>query len=59
LHNHPRQPNGDVGIPAPSTVDVQFVRSLAEEKGLQSVRVTNGFYTFSASVAELAGFRAR
>jgi hypothetical protein len=59
LHNHPRQPNGDAGIPAPSTVDVQFVRALAKDKGLESVRVTNGFYTFSASVAQLTDFRAR
>lgn len=59
LHNHPLQATGDLGIPVPSTVDVQFVRSLAEDKGLASVRVTNGFYTFDATVNQLAQFRAR
>jgi hypothetical protein len=62
IHNHTVQKNGDLlalGVPAPSTSDVQFYRSLGKEMGLDSLRVTNGFYTFSASVNELGGFRAR
>jgi hypothetical protein len=62
IHNHTVQKNGDLlalGVPAPSTSDVQLYRSLAEEMGLESLRVTNGFYTFSASVHELGAFRAR
>jgi hypothetical protein len=59
LHNHTRQPNGALGIPVPSTSDVRFARSLAQVRGLERVRVTNGFYTFDASVDEIAEFRAR
>jgi hypothetical protein len=62
LHNHTLQENGGLlalGTPVPSTSDVQLVRSLAQEKGLESVRVTNGFYTFNATVDELSEFRAR
>jgi hypothetical protein len=62
IHNHTVQKNGDLlalGVPAPSTSDVQLYRSLAEKMGLESLRVTNGFYTFSASVHELGAFRAR
>ncbi len=62
IHNHTVQKNGDLlalGVPAPSTADVQLYRSLAERMGLESLRVTNGFYTFSASAHELGAFRAR
>ena len=62
IHNHTVQKNGDLlalGVPAPSTSDVGLYRSLAEEMGLESLRVTNGFYTFSASTDELGAFRAR
>ena len=62
IHNHTVQKNGDLlalGVPAPSTSDVGLYRSLAEEMGLQSFKVTNGFYTFSASTDELGAFRAR
>lgn len=62
IHNHTVQTNGNLlalGVPAPSTSDVQLYRSLAEEMGLESLRVTNGFYTFSASVDELSAFRAQ
>ena len=51
LHNHTVQRNGEslaLGVPVPSTSDVQLVRSLGDEMGLQGVRVTNGFFTFSA-----------
>lgn len=62
IHNHTIQKNGDrlaLGVPAPSTSDVSLYRSLGKEMGLDSLRVTNGFYTFSASVSELRAFRAR
>jgi hypothetical protein len=62
IHNHTVQKNGDLlalGVPAPSTSDVGLYRSLVEEMGLQSFRVTNGFYTFSASTDDLGAFRAR
>jgi hypothetical protein len=62
IHNHTVQRNGDrlaLGVPAPSTSDVRLYRSLGKEKGLQSLRVTNGFYTFAASVHELGKLRAR
>ena len=62
IHNHTVQRNGDrlaLGVPVPSTSDVQLLRHVARGLGLESVRVTNGFYTFSASVDELARFRAR
>ena len=59
LHNHTRQSNGALGIPVPSTADVQFVRGLATGRGLKRVRVTNGFYSFDAGIDELQKFRAR
>jgi hypothetical protein len=59
LHNHTRQASGALGVPVPSTSDVAFTRSLAAQRALERVRVTNGFYTFDASVAELSRFRAR
>ncbi|MEX2125269.1 MAG: hypothetical protein WD795_15360 [Woeseia sp.] len=62
LHNHTLQEKGELlalGTPVPSTSDVQLVRSLAEDRGLESVRVTNGFYTFNATVDDLSEFRAR
>ena len=62
IHNHTTQKNGSrlaLGVPVPSTSDVKLLRSLAAELGLDSVRVTNGFYTFRAAVEELSQFRAR
>ncbi len=62
LHNHTIQKNGTLlalGVPVPSTSDIQLVRGLAEGMGLESVRVTNGFYTFNARVEELGEFRTR
>jgi hypothetical protein len=62
LHNHTLQKNGELialGVPVPSTVDVTFARSQAAARGLEGVRVTNGYFTFSAPVNELSGFRAR
>lgn len=62
IHNHTLQRNGDriaLGNPTLSTSDVQLVRSLAAERGLESARVTNGFYTFSASAEEFSRMRSR
>ena len=59
LHNHTRQSNGALGIPVPSTSDVQFVRGLAAKRGLKRVRVTNGFYSFDAGIDEMRALRAR
>lgn len=59
LHNHTRQANGALGVPVPSTSDVRFARSLAAERGLERVRVTNGFYSFDATIGEITRFRAR
>lgn len=59
LHNHTRHANGALGVPVPSTSDVRFVRSLAAARGLERVRVTNGFYSFDAAVDEISGFRGR
>jgi len=62
IHNHTIQKNGvllALGVPAPSASDVQLYRSLGKEMGLDSLKITNGFYTFSASVSELGAFRAR
>jgi hypothetical protein len=62
IHNHTVLKNGGrlaLGVPAPSTSDVQFYRSLGTDMGLDSLRVTNGFYTFSASVQDLGAFRTR
>lgn len=62
IHNHTTQRNGErlaLGVPVPSTSDVQLLRSLHDELGLDSVRVTNGFYTFRAAVDDLNEFRAR
>jgi hypothetical protein len=59
LHNHTRQSNGALGIPVPSTSDVQFARGLAANRGLKRVRVTNGFYSFDAAIDEMRVLRAR
>jgi hypothetical protein len=62
IHNHTLQRNGDrvaLGNPTLSTSDVELVRNLAAEQGLRSARVTNGFYTFSASAQEFSRMRSR
>ena len=62
IHNHTTQKNGDrlaLGAPVPSTNDVELNRSLAVQLGVDSVRVTNGFYTFRASTGDMSQFRAR
>lgn len=62
LHNHTLQRDGDrpaLGAPALSTSDVQLMRSLARDTGLQSARVTNGFYTYAVSAGQLDRLRSR
>lgn len=59
LHNHTRQANGALGVPVPSASDVAFARRLAARSGLEGIRVTNGFYSFDATVAEISRFRGR
>jgi hypothetical protein len=62
LHNHTIQRRGDrlaLGTPALSTSDVQLMRSLASESGLQSTRVTNGFFTYAVGADELDRLRSR
>lgn len=56
IHNHTLQRNGNLlalGVPVPSTSDVQLSRSLADRFEMDSVKVTNGFYTFRGSIADL------
>jgi hypothetical protein len=62
IHNHTLQRPDEritLGVPAPSTSDVGFARNLAATRGLDSIRVTNGFYTFAAAVEDLAPLRQR
>ncbi|WP_437300113.1 hypothetical protein [Sorangium sp. So ce426] len=62
LHNHTvRTLDGKpaLGVPAPSTGDVQISRGLVKELGLRAVWVTNGFYTGEATAEELARYRIR
>ena len=62
LHNHTIQQNGErlaLGTPALSSSDVQLMRNLAAGTGLESARVTNGFYTYSVSAEELGRLRSR
>jgi hypothetical protein len=62
IHNHTTQESGDrltLGSPVVSTNDVQLTRALAVELSLDSVRVTNGFFTFRASTGDLSQFRSR
>lgn len=62
LHNHTVQ-SGDArvvpGVPVPSTSDVRLFRALADGRELETVRVTNGFYTFIGEVGELSRLRER
>jgi hypothetical protein len=62
LHNHTIQQNGErlaLGTPALSSSDVQLMRNLVEGTGLESARVTNGFFTYSVSARELDRLRSR
>jgi hypothetical protein len=62
LHNHTvRTLNGRpaLGVPAPSTSDVQLFRSLVAELGLREVWVTNGMYTGIVPAERLSKFHVR
>jgi hypothetical protein len=62
LHNHTLQPGAELfvlGVAVPSTSDVTLARALADDRGLESIRVTNGFHTFVAGIEELSEFRGR
>jgi hypothetical protein len=62
LHNHTIQRIADrlaLGTPALSTSDVQLTRNLAAGSGLESARVTNGFFTYSVPSTELGLLRSR
>ncbi len=59
LHNHTLQDTGDtyrLGVTAPSSNDVQLLRGLAEDVGLQYVWVTNGFYTVEIPARHLGQY---
>ncbi|MEM9492750.1 MAG: hypothetical protein AAGC55_26615 [Myxococcota bacterium] len=48
LHNHTFQefaPSMTLGVPVPSTSDIELSRALVASADLRSIRVTNGFYT--------------
>lgn len=56
LHNHTIQRMDGrlrLGVPAPSVNDVQLLRSLVADHGLESARVTNGLYTVEISAEQL------
>lgn len=62
IHNHTIQANGDrlaLGSPVLSTSDVQLMKNLVEGSGLETGRVTNGFYTFSVDADEIGLMRSR
>ena len=59
LHNHTLQQAGDslrLGVTAPSSNDVQLLRNVARESGLQSVWVTNGMHTIEIPVTDLGKY---
>lgn len=62
LHNHTLQTNGDriaLGRPTLSVSDVHLTRNLVANRGLESARVTNGFYTFTVPAGQLPLMRSR
>lgn len=62
IHNHTLQRNGEqlkLGVPVPSGSDVQLMRGLVADRALESVRVTNGFYTSIVMADELDRFQSR
>jgi hypothetical protein len=62
LHNHTiRTLNGRpaLGVPAPSTSDVQLSRSLTVNLGLREVWLTNGIYTGVVTAESLGRFSVR
>jgi hypothetical protein len=62
LHNHTlrsRDGKPALGVPAPSTSDVQLFKGLVERLGLREVWVTNGMYTGIVPSENLSQFSAR
>jgi len=61
VHNHTlRQVGGrpaKLGVPAPSTNDVQLLRNVARRSGLRFVWVTNGFHTGVIASEQLGQFK--
>ena len=62
LHNHTirtRDGRPALGVPVPSTSDVDFFRTLAVRLGVREVWVTNGMYTGVVAAPDLARFSGR
>ncbi len=62
LHNHTvrtRDGKPALGVPAPSTSDVELFRGLAARLGLREIWVTNGMYTGVVLSEHLAAFHTR
>jgi hypothetical protein len=62
LHNHPLAALAGrpaLGVPAPSTSDVELFRGLAARLGLREVWVTNGMYTGTVPSEKLLQFSTR
>ncbi len=62
LHNHPIQRRAErltLGVPVPSTSDVELLSELVARLGLREVWVTNGIYTGVVSAANLVKFSGR
>ena len=62
LHNHTLQTfkgKPALGVPAPSTTDVQLFGALVERLHLREAWVTNGLYTGVIPSENLSQFRAR
>jgi hypothetical protein len=62
LHNHTIKKRGDrpaLGVPAPSTSDVQFLRHVRDDLHVESVWVTNGFYTAEVPASALDRYQTR
>ena len=62
LHNHTLgrlDGKPALGVPAPSTNDVQLFRELMEQLGLREVWVTNGMYTGVVPSENLGRFSTR
>lgn len=56
LHNHTvKEHRGRprLGVPVPSTSDVDISRGVVRDLGLRQIRVTNGMYTIEVDAAEL------
>jgi hypothetical protein len=62
LHNHTVQENNGqpaLGVPVPSTSDIDLLRNLSSDLGLQSAWVTNGFFTIDVPATALGLYLGR